>query len=813
MGRPRQVTLSVLAAIAVMAAGEASAVVPVSVRAPKEVAEALTISPGPPIKTSEILLRERFEGTWPKAPWIRFAGPDAPDAMWGKSLHRASAGQRSAWCVRTGDDAPRDGEPAPQHTDSWMVAGPFDLSEAASARLEFDLWLRTENFQDLFLWLASTDGETFSGRARSTDTSGWEGVSVDLADFGSAGNLIGEQTVWIAFVYRSDHSVGFEGAYVDEVELTADAGEVGDVGRTFTTEDDFELGDLVGLEIKDDGLSLSTTWTTGSSLWIPNPLQGTVSRILVDRGSAAGAGVEVGRYRTGPEGVTLWPASVAVDFHDRAWVGNRDGGTVVTIGLSDRGGCVDRDGDGSITTSTDQDGDGVIDDDEILEWGKDECVLWESVVVNGAETVMAPGEEHELRAGTGIRGLAVDADGDVWVVSRGEGRLLHLAGASGALEASVVFPDDMVALTDVAVDPTGSLWISDASGTSLARLDPVASTVELIDIGHVSWSVAPTTDSGLVVSGWESSRLARIDTTSLEKDWEINADWQTAGLSITQDGSIWTAAASGFVTRYNSAGFQVSRVSLQNGPLATAVDAVGAVWIGGFLTPTLVRYDGTSSALLQQMSLPNTARHDGLGDQSGIRARTTTSRFGTWTVVHDSGQEATAWQSVTWSPAFDPAPRQRVRVRTSEDRTTWSEWVEATNGAALSGVAGRSIEIEVALQERDGDETVTLDELTVTPAEECNLECSSSVPTVAEVANEITFEASATATGCSAAPAWTWDFGDGDTADGSPVTHAYSAIGDVTWTATGTVDDQTCSLSGGIRVNPGQSPHGDGPQS
>jgi hypothetical protein len=64
MGRPRQVTLSVLAAIAVMAAGEASAVVPVSVRAPKEVAEALTISPGPSVKTSEILLRERFEGTW-----------------------------------------------------------------------------------------------------------------------------------------------------------------------------------------------------------------------------------------------------------------------------------------------------------------------------------------------------------------------------------------------------------------------------------------------------------------------------------------------------------------------------------------------------------------------------------------------------------------------------------------------------------------------------------------------------------------------------------------------------------------------------
>jgi hypothetical protein len=289
MGRPRQVTLSVLAAIAVMAAGEASAVVPVSVRAPKEVAEAfLTISPGPSVKTSEILLRERFEGTWPKAPWIRFAGPDAPDAMWGKSLHRASAGQRRRGAFGPVTTHPAMENPAPLHTDSWMVAGPFDLSEAGSARLEFDLWLRTESFQDLFLWLASTDGETFSGGARSADTSGWEGVSVDLADFGSAGNLIGEQTVWIAFVYRSDHSIAFEGAYVDEVELTADAGEVGGVGRTFTTEDDFELGDLVGLEIKDDGLSLSTTWTTGSSLWIPNPLQGTVSRILVDRGSAAG---------------------------------------------------------------------------------------------------------------------------------------------------------------------------------------------------------------------------------------------------------------------------------------------------------------------------------------------------------------------------------------------------------------------------------------------------------------------------------------------------------------------------------------------
>jgi hypothetical protein len=812
VGGGRVIAAVALAAATTTAADGSS---PVSILAPPQVVEAIAMSPPGPTKASGELLRERFEGPWPTPPWSRFAASGAPDATWGKTLQRASAGRRSAWCVRTGEDAPREGDAAPLNTDSWMVAGPFDLSAATEGTLRFDLWLDTEDFQDLFYSLASTDGERFSGLGRSTDTSGWESLTVDLADFGTAGNLLGEQTVWIAFVYRSDRSIAHEGAYVDEVYLTADEGGSGGVGRTFTTDDDFELGDAVGLEIADDRLSLSDTWTTGPYLWIPHADQGTVSMVSADPADPDATGQEVARYRTGPEDEALGAASVVVDFEGRCWVANQTAGTVVAIGAEDRGRCVDRNGDGRITTSRDADRDGDITGDELLAWGQDECVLWESVVVRDAEQVEQPGEDHGLRHDTGIRGMVVDADGDVWIVSRSERRLIQLDGGTGAMVRSMDLPEELVTAMTLAVDPSGALWIADAEGTSVHRLDPATLEFVAVDVGHGTYGLAVLDETALFATGWESSLLSRVNPESTEWEWSAMTEWAVAGLSTGGDRTVWLAALSGTVSRYLENGTLVTRVPVQNGPMVSAVDAAGNVWVGGALSPTLVLFDGATGAVLLQKDFQDTARNDGLGDFTGIVPRTATSRFGTWTVIHDSGQDGTAWQSVSWSPASQPAERQRVRVRTSDDRETWSAWVEAANGGTLVGLdAGRSIEVEVGLQERHGEDAVTLDELTLTPYEDCTLQCSASVPMRAEVGAEVAFDASAQADGCSTDPTWTWDFGDGETGVGASATHSYTSVGEVTWAAVGTVDGQSCTASGDVVVHFASSgPGEDVPQS
>lgn len=756
-----------------------------------------------PAKTEGVLLRERFEGPWPVAPWLVRHGDGAADAVWGKTIHRASVGQRSIWCARTGEDAPRVGQPAPVRTDSWAIAGPFDLSGADSGQLSFDLWLETEPFQDVFLWLASTDGETFRGRGRSTDTSGWQTVTVNLADFGSAGNLIGEQTVWIAFVYRSDHSVAFEGAYVDEVVLTADAGGLGEAGRTYTSADDFELGDLLGLEVDSDRLVLAQEWTTFPQMWVPNPLEGTVSRIDTSTGA------ELARYRTGPGDLTLDPSGLAVDFEGRCWVANRAAGTVVRIGREDRGQCSDRDGDGIISTSRDGDGDGDITGDELLDWGADECVGPELVVVEGSEGVHTPGDEHELWADTILRGLAVSADGDLWAVSEGELRMMLLDGATGQVMDSVDLSEDLAEPRSLVVDGSGAVWVASPADAHLLRRDPDTGDLGRVELDHGVWDLALDGSGKLYATGGGSSLTTRVDVASREPDGFFTTDWGSTGISVTQDGVVWIvsglATGSGALTVYTGEGQQISRSPLQNGPMATAVDSDGAVWTSGLLSGTLVRFDPVTAQPILQKYLDGTVAHGGLGDATGIVARTRTSRYGTWTVVHDSAQENTVWGALSWSPVASDPGRQRVRVRTSVDRDTWSEWFAVDDSGGLSGLAaGRWVEIEVALQEREGDPEVVLDELTIEAAEPCSLECAASVAERAETGAEVAFTASVVSTDCSLDAVWEWDFGDGETGSGESVVHVFESIGTYGWTLTGTAGAASCEAAGTIQLLPGQ---------
>jgi len=96
------------------------------------------------------------------------------------------------------------------------------------------------------------------------------------------------------------------------------------------------------------------------------------------------------------------PSRTAIDGDGNAWVANRGFGGLssVTKIAGDERFCVDRNGNGHIETSTDLDGSGAIEPDEVLPLGEDECVLFTTPVCTGTK---------------GARALAIDGSGDVWV--------------------------------------------------------------------------------------------------------------------------------------------------------------------------------------------------------------------------------------------------------------------------------------------------------------------------------------------------------------------------------------------------------------
>jgi hypothetical protein len=98
--------------------------------------------------------------------------------------------------------------------------GPFSLSNATAADLQFMLWLNSETTYDQVCRIASIDGSNFSGMCTAGNTGGWSSRTLDLANVYSLGNLVGQPNVWVAITFTSDPAVNYaEGGYVDNIVL------------------------------------------------------------------------------------------------------------------------------------------------------------------------------------------------------------------------------------------------------------------------------------------------------------------------------------------------------------------------------------------------------------------------------------------------------------------------------------------------------------------------------------------------------------------------------------------------------------------
>ena len=159
---------------------------------------------------------EGFEGAWPND-WDCYSNSTL-DCYWSDDSSRSSSGSWSGWCADGGSDAPSD-QIYPNNMNTWMVYGPFSLADAEDADMEFDLWYETESGYDYVQVLASLNGVNYYGVQWDGDSNGWEYQNFDLTDVYEIGDLTGHNQVWIAFVFLSDVSNTYEGAYVDQINL------------------------------------------------------------------------------------------------------------------------------------------------------------------------------------------------------------------------------------------------------------------------------------------------------------------------------------------------------------------------------------------------------------------------------------------------------------------------------------------------------------------------------------------------------------------------------------------------------------------
>ena len=175
--------------------------------------------PEPPPPTNVVIKAENFESDFPNDWVVEDANGDGGEHYWDKSDCRAQSGGHSGLAV--GNGGPGCGENYPHNVTSWMVYGPFDLSDATDAALNFAFWSNTDSDADYLFWGASTNGNNFSGWLARGDWTSWTAETFSLTevpDSEGLRDLRGESEVWIAFLFSSDGDVSVaEGSYVDNV--------------------------------------------------------------------------------------------------------------------------------------------------------------------------------------------------------------------------------------------------------------------------------------------------------------------------------------------------------------------------------------------------------------------------------------------------------------------------------------------------------------------------------------------------------------------------------------------------------------------
>jgi Zn-dependent metalloprotease len=173
------------------------------------------------------VLSDDFEGTFPGSWQVIDQGGASGTGLgtqWGRSTYRKAGGSASAWCAAGGTSPSPAGGPYKPLMDTWMVVGPFALSNTTKAWAEFDLFLDVDYPFDEAFWGVSTDGFNFDGYVVSPGPNGTTpgettvpGFAHEVFSFNEIPGVVGQPQVWFAIQFVSDTIDEFEGAYVDNV--------------------------------------------------------------------------------------------------------------------------------------------------------------------------------------------------------------------------------------------------------------------------------------------------------------------------------------------------------------------------------------------------------------------------------------------------------------------------------------------------------------------------------------------------------------------------------------------------------------------
>lgn len=332
-----------------------------------------------------------------------------------------------------------------------------------------------------------------------------------------------------------------------------------------------------------------------SYIWIANSVEGTVSKLDTTNGE------EVARYFTGPQEMSSDPSRTSVNLYGDAAVTNRDpypGNSSVTKFAASEEDCVDRNGNGLIDTSHGP--------NEVLRWGEDECMIWNTPLTSEVDEYPEYGEMFSLGARAtawdGTEDPTTGIGGSVWIGSLYTGEIFQLDGDSGEVIARTRWTWEggsdpwgygeggALGTYGGAMDGRGNFWVFDGS-QYIGRVNTSTLEIDTFEV-PCGYGVAVDAQDRVWTSG--SYCVNRFDpdteenTTYHAEDCDEGMDPENGrydrcffrGLAVDGQGSVWVADTAGSLLRVNEARVELDRrIPLPaRGIVGVAVDYYGKVW-------------------------------------------------------------------------------------------------------------------------------------------------------------------------------------------------------------------------------------------
>lgn len=467
---------------------------------------------------------------------------------------------------------------------------------------------------------------------------------------------------------------------------------------------------LVNVVRDGNVLRLDDTVQAFGFLWVAVSSKGTIVKIDTDTGAT------LGEYRTAPNWQPRNPSRTTVDKNGSVWAGNRDGNSVVYIGLLENGQCEDRNGNGVIDTSQGL-GDirtwtntGGADTNGGVSTAADECIL------------------HYVRVSSkGTRHLSVDANNDVWV-SGITGRHFDLIdGSTGTIkrkEQSVGYGG-----YGGLIDSQGVIW----SARSLLRWD---TSLPLSGANGVNWKGYSHDSYGLCIGPdgyvWNTATygnwIRKYSPSGELVGTYRHGNYRAQGCVVDQNGHVWVAHSLYYKTvgHLKPDGSFVGNIQVGSGPTGVAVDSAGKIWATNFYGRTVARIDPTLGPKgpdgvtpVGAVDFTSVNLGGNLYNYSDMTGSTLEGApdNGTWTIDYDSGESTSEWGRVAWTGRVCGDGALTVRTASSQDGTSFGPLVPVRSGEDFDVPDGRHIKVSVAFRRSSKGESPEIYELALGTAD------------------------------------------------------------------------------------------------